>query len=349
MRRRFEFHRRQKIRLRADFVLRRKLVFKPRLRADQSHAIAATRAHRDLSGEPSIRTRREWHRAAPLSLFDQQFGGLRGLVGLQLQLHLGAFEGNERALLFRHLALRQLAVVRVVKGLLKFRDEGPLARIEQILPRERIAGFHAIAHARAAHLHGRGEAIAAERLHVHHLPATSVAHRLDARAVCRLTGEFHDHAHRVALRHNAITSLGLVKNHFCPRDAFQICAGKKRAQQQRMKAPAARKHHAHRDAHDRHRIADGSPDECHGQQRLHFHTADASCDISLQQRAELLGVKNLPVRATKLDRRQQILAQPRLRVLDETRKLPLIRRMQELTQACTPRDDQHCQIGRAAQ
>ena len=347
-----EFHRGQQVGHRADFIFRAELVFKSRLRAREMHAVAAARVHRDFSREQSVRARGERHTAARLALLDEQFRVLHGLVRLQLQLDLCAFERDEGALLFRHRALRQFAIFRIAKRLLKFRDVRPLARIQQILPRERVARLDAVAHARAAHLHGRGETVAAERFHVHHLPAAavfSVAHRLDARAVRRLAYEFDHHAHRVALRDDAVPALGLVHDHLCPRDALEICAGKKRAQEQRVKAPPARSHHHnHRDA-DGHRTADGAPDQLHGQQRTDFHGTHAPGDIRLQQRAELLRVKNLAGRPAEFHRREQVLAQPRLRVFDQPRKLPLIRRVQQLPQTLPPHDHQHRGVRDAAQ
>ena len=153
------------------------------------HAVAAARVHRDFSREQSVRARGEHHGAARLTLLDEQVRALHGLVCLQLQLDLRAFERGKRAVLFRHAAVGHLAVFWKVERLCKFRHVGPLARIEQILPRERIAGLDAIPHARTAHLHGCRETIISQRLHVHHLPATGVTHRLDARAVRGLARE----------------------------------------------------------------------------------------------------------------------------------------------------------------
>ena len=116
-----------------------------------------------------------------------------------------------------------------------------------------------------------------------------------------------------------------------------------------MKAPAAREHHARRDEHDRRRVSDGAPDQRHRQQRLHFHAAHAPRDIRLQQRAKLLRVKDRAGRAAEFHRREQILAQPRLRVLDQPRNLTFVGRVQEFTEALPPQDDQHCRVRSTAQ
>ena len=344
-----DLHRRQKIRLRADFIFGRKLVFKSRLRAREMHAVAAARVHRDFSREQPVRTRGEHHGAARLALLDEQIRTLHGLVCLQLQLDLRAFERGKRAVLFRHTAVGHLAVFWKVERLCEFGHIGPFARIEQILPRERIAGLDAIPHARTAHLHGCRETIISQRLHVHHLPATGVAHRLDARAVRGLAREQNLHTHRVALRHDPVAALGQLHDHLRARDALQIGPRREHAQQQRPKAPAACKHHRDRCDTDGKRPSDRASDQRDRQQRLHLHAAHATRDIRLQQRTELLRIKDLARRAPEFHRREQILTQPWLRVLDQPRKLPLVGRVQQLPQTLPPQHHEHREIRRAAQ
>ena len=63
--------------------------------------------------------------------------------------------------------------------------------------------------------------------------------------------------------------------------------------------------------------------------------------IMLEQFAELLRIKRLPVRFTEFDGGQKILTQLRLRVFDKASELPRIRRVQQPRQALTPCDDEY--------
>ena len=228
--RRHQFDGGDEVRLGTKLVFRAELVLKARLRGHEMNAIAATRSHRDFSREPAIRRRSERDGAARLPLLEEQFAALHRLARAHLQIDLRALQGDDAALAICHTLLRDSAIGGKMERLREFRDVGALAGVQQILPRERVAGLDAVADAGAADLHGRGKFAPLERLHVHDLRAALLALRLDLRAGRGLSREFHDHAHGVALRHDAIAAGRFLDDHLRPRDPFEIRPRQQRAQ-----------------------------------------------------------------------------------------------------------------------
>ena len=213
----------------------------------------------------------------------------------------------------------------------------------------RVASLDAVAHTFAPHVHRRGKSISAERLHISRLPAILARLRDDVRLVHPLPAQFHHDAHRIALRHHFTAAIGFHDLHLRPRNAIEICRWPKRPQQQRRELPASRRNHRADHAQHRRRIADVAPHELHGQQRLHLHALHFPRDIILQKCAELLGVKHLALRLPKFYGGQQILTQPWFRVLNEPRKLPRIRRVEQPGKTLPPSNHQHRQVCRTGQ
>ena len=344
MLRALELNRRHEVGFRTQFVFRTELVLKSRLRRHEEHAIRAARIQRETRSQTAVGELLKRDRAALLPLLQPELGSLHIMIWLQLEIDLRAIECDERAVLLCHRLVRKQTVFRIMIRLFELRDVRPLARIQQMIACHRVARFDAVAHTFTPHIHRRGKSIAAERLHVGGLPSILAGLRNDVRLVHPLAAKLHHDAHRIALRHQFTAAIRLDDLHLCPRNAIEICRRPKRPQQQRGELPARRRNHRTDHAQHRRCVADVAPHELHGQKRLHLHALHFPRDIILQKRAELLGIKHLALRLPKLYGGQQIFTQPWLRMLDEPRELPRIRRVKQPRQTLPPRNHQHRQI-----
>ena len=344
-----EHHGGEVIEHRAQLILRAELVDEPRLFRHEMHAIRPARGQWHARREPSVRQRHERNRARLPALIQPQLAARHRLVRRDHQLDLRAFQRGKFAGRLPHRLRRAVGVGRKVVGLFKSGLVRARHRAQFVAPRERVARLHAIAHRVATDLDRRGKAVAAERRHLHHAPALHRALRLQLRGLRFFAAQLHDQPHHVAVRHGLVAGLWLDDLHLRRGNALQIRARHQRPQEKRTETEIAQHHEGGHRVHDHRRHADGPADQRHRQERRHFQTLHPRRDIRLQQLAELRRVENLAMRAPEFHRREQILAQLRLCVLDEPCDLPLVGRVQELRHALPPRDGHHRRVSHRAE
>ena len=221
-------------------------------------------------------------------------------------------------------------------------------RGEGVVFRPPVASLHPVGHAVPPDLDRRGETVtfSRHRKHVRHTPTLGRALRFHLRGFRHLAAEFHLHAHRIAVGHGLVRVFRQDELEARGRDAVEISARHQRPQEERAKAVLADHHEAADNRHDHRRDHRVALDQRHREQRGHLQTLHPGGNVRLEQVAELRRIKNVALRAAQLDRREQILAQLRLRVLDQPRDLPLVRRLQELPHALPPGDRQNRRVRR---
>ena len=349
LRRSFKLRRRHEIRHRANLVFRAELALEIRPRRHQMQPVRARRAQRQPRREPPIRQRHQRDRHRCSAPVHAEFAALERLIRRDLQLDLRALQARQPARLFLHGLRRDLGVGGKAVGLFKGDLVRPRHGGELEVARAPIARLHPVAHVFAAHLNGCGKAVAAQRFHLGNVPPVRRADRLDVRGLRRHAFHLNDHRHRVALRHRGIARARRFDEQLRARHVLEIRARHQRAEEERLETVLADQHQPHHRHGDRQRHPDVALDQRHRQQRRHFQTLHPRGNVRLEQAAELIRIKNVALRAPQLHRREQVLAQLRLRVLHEPRDLPLVRRVQKLMQTQPPRDRQHRYVGHRAQ
>ena len=337
------------IRRGAQLVFWAEFVLEIRLCRDQMHAIRPRPGQRNPRAEPPVRQHGQRDFDLLLATIHAQLAALHRLIRRNLQLHLRALQPGQAPAVFLHRLHRDLRVRRGGVSLFKPDLVWPRHGGELEVFRAPGARLHPVAHVLAPDLDGRRELIFPHLRHLRHAPAIGGAHDLHLGGFWEQSADLDDHPHRVALRHRRVARLRPHDAQVRGRHIFQIRPRQQRAEEQRLKAILAhqqQRHHRHR---DRRRHAERALDQRHRQQRSHLQILHPRRDIRLQQPAELPRIEHLALTPPQLHRRQQILAQLRLRMLHQPCDSPLIRRVQKLDQTQPPRDAQHRGIRHPAQ
>ena len=346
----FEIYARDEVGQRMNLIRGAELILEAGLGGDEMHRVGRVGLDRHGDGEDLRRERGETEDVGLASLDDAQLAVGHGLIDVEIQIDLGAFENFQVAGFLGDARGRLGGVFGKAKFFLELQHMRTRLGLDGEQARDAVAGADAVLQRGGADGERGGELSAALRTHLDALDFSAERLGFEEGLLGIGTGDADDDGQFVAEGREQFRGVGFNDLDFGAGDALEIgqrCEGA--GEELPAIAPAREQAAAE---HDRGGGAQPDADEARREEALHVQVAELLGDAGLHEGTERRGIPACAgggVGVAQFDGGEQLFAQFGPGLLDPPRELADVRRAKQRLETKEPGDRQRAGINARGQ